>query len=73
MSKKITIIIEEIPDYGFSELPAYGSVPDCCAGCSNHPNNGGSGICHCTIPYNQPGSPGVPYWDVMPYTTCSTG
>jgi len=24
---------------------------DPCRGCSNHPNNGGSGICHCTIPY----------------------
>lgn len=20
-----------------------------CLGCSNHPNNGGSGICHCTL------------------------
>ena len=26
-------------------------VPDCCIGCSNHPSNGGSGICHCTLPY----------------------
>lgn len=24
---------------------------DPCRGCSNHPNNGGSGVCHCTIPY----------------------
>lgn len=27
--------------------------PDCCDGCSNNPNNGGSGICNCTLPYMQ--------------------
>jgi len=26
-------------------------IPECCKGCSNHPSNGGSGICHCTLPY----------------------
>ena len=26
-------------------------VPMGCLYCSNHPINGGSGICHCTIPY----------------------
>jgi hypothetical protein len=26
-------------------------IPNCCKGCSNHPSNGGSGICHCTLPY----------------------
>ena len=26
-------------------------IPDCCKGCSNHPSNGGSGICNCTLPY----------------------
>lgn len=26
-------------------------VPEACKACSNHPSNGGSGICHCTIPY----------------------
>lgn len=26
-------------------------IPECCQGCSNHPSNGGSGICHCTLPY----------------------
>ena len=25
-------------------------IPNACKGCSNHPSNGGSGICHCTIP-----------------------
>lgn len=25
------------------------SVPDMCRYCSNHPSNGGSGICHCTL------------------------
>lgn len=26
-------------------------IPDCCVGCSNHPKNGGSGMCMCTLPY----------------------
>lgn len=29
------------------------SCPSCCDGCSNHPKNGGSGICNCTLPYMQ--------------------
>lgn len=24
-------------------------IPPACRGCSNHPSNGGSGICHCTL------------------------
>lgn len=24
-------------------------IPDPCKSCSNHPSNGGSGICHCTL------------------------
>ena len=27
------------------------SIPDCCKRCSNHPSNGGSGICNCVLPY----------------------
>ncbi len=26
-----------------------GSVPAPCKTCSNHPSNGGTGICHCTL------------------------
>ena len=25
------------------------SIPDPCRSCPNHPSNGGSGICHCTL------------------------
>ena len=25
------------------------NIPDYCKSCSNHPSNGGSGICHCTL------------------------
>lgn len=25
------------------------AVPDACRECSNHPNNGGSGLCSCTL------------------------
>ena len=31
--------------------PTYDPVPPCCRNCSNHPRNGGSGICCCTLPY----------------------
>ncbi len=24
-------------------------IPDACKACPNHPSNGGSGICHCTL------------------------
>lgn len=27
------------------------TIPDCCRNCSNHPRNGGSGICNCVLPY----------------------
>jgi len=35
----------QLPDY---ELTS--AIPVCCQGCNNHPNNGGAGICHCTLP-----------------------
>lgn len=28
------------------------NIPDLCKGCPNHPINGGSGICHCTLGSN---------------------
>jgi len=24
-------------------------IPNSCRGCSSHPSNGGSGVCHCTL------------------------
>ena len=30
-------------------LPHVCMIPEPCRGCSNHPNNGGSGICNCTL------------------------
>ena len=27
----------------------YGNIPAPCRNCSNHPSNGGDGICHCTL------------------------
>ena len=38
---------------GFNNIfkQATSEIPDACKNCSNHPSNGGSGICHCTIPY----------------------
>ena len=41
---------EEVVRVPFDEK-AYllNDVPLSCQGCSNHPSNGGSGICHCTL------------------------
>jgi len=27
------------------------TIPSCCINCSNHPSNGGSGLCNCTLPH----------------------
>jgi len=35
----------------------YSGVPSCCRHCSNHPINGGSGICNCTAPLFSSDSP----------------
>ena len=31
----------------------YDFVPDSCKNCSNHPSNGGSGFCNCTLGLSQ--------------------
>ena len=31
------------------EVSAISFIPEACKGCANHPSNGGSGICHCTL------------------------
>ena len=38
-------------DMSITKIFNYGDTctPVACAGCSNHPKNGGSGICHCTL------------------------
>ena len=33
------------------KLTTLGDIPACCVNCSNHPSNGGSGICNCSAPY----------------------
>ena len=38
----IEYVLEEI-----DRIPTY--IPDSCKHCSNHPSNGGSGICHCIL------------------------
>lgn len=32
------------------KMPMFYMMPDSCKQCGNHTSNGGSGICHCTIP-----------------------
>ena len=40
-----------IPDTLINESPTY--VPDACKNCPNHPSNGGSGFCLCTLGIQQ--------------------
>lgn len=61
---KEELTLEEWKEYIDLEVPfmdyndeSYGvfpisEIPEGCRGCSNHPSNGGSGICHCTIGSN---------------------
>lgn len=51
-SKEQTLKIEVI----IKTEPVNSNIPAACRGCANHPSNGGSGICHCTL-----GSPQVIY------------
>ena len=51
--------VRDLPSNNVETLPNevslldYINAPDCCKNCPNHPSNGGSGICHCTLPYLQ--------------------
>ena len=43
---------EQIDKFGdYYRTAIEGTVPDPCKNCPNYPSNGGSGICHCTVPY----------------------
>ena len=46
-----TVPINYQPLQPFYDSPAFDHIPNCCKACSNHPSNGGSGICNCTAPY----------------------
>ena len=48
------------PDINFEHMldwkettPLSDSIPSACKACSNHPSNGGSGICHCIMGITQ--------------------
>lgn len=46
--KDLKSVPEEIK-IPFQKVVAPSTNP--CEGCSNHPSNGGSGVCHCVLPY----------------------
>ena len=46
------------PKYNPAMVENIWSIPKACRSCSNHPTNGGSGICACTLPY-QSGDYGI--------------
>lgn len=40
---------EHLLDWGNTSPLAIDGIPNACRSCSNHPSNGGSGICHCIM------------------------
>ena len=80
----ITLLDEPVePDPGKFGSPFYKSYPtmvewysnntecDPCLNCNNHPNNGGTGFCHCTLPYLYRGSRTITGKPIRTYTTTS--
>ena len=51
LNDKIDLLLEK--DTNTCIAPLFGedisNIPKACQYCSNHPLNGGSGICHCTL------------------------
>ena len=39
----------EFPNLSDIEGAHFNDIPKACRGCSNHPSNGGSGVCHCIL------------------------
>ncbi len=54
---QINIPFQQVKDWKYKEPEFYtvsgfnlkDAIPEACRNCSNHPSNGGSGICHCTL------------------------
>lgn len=44
-----TDYLQELLNQPVEGLPMTLMTPPSCRNCSNHPNNGGSGICHCIL------------------------
>lgn len=40
---------EEIYRIPYTFADAASTIPEACRGCSNHPSNGGTGVCQCTL------------------------
>lgn len=47
------IHFEHLLDWGNAGSSAIDGIPNACRTCSNHPSNGGSGICHCIMGITQ--------------------
>ena len=43
------IHLEHCLDWGSTNPLSTDGIPNACRTCSNHPSNGGSGICHCIM------------------------
>ena len=49
---QINVPYVQVKDLKYKEPEFYttcDNIPEACKYCSNHPSNGGSGICHCTL------------------------
>ena len=47
---EIEAVPDPVPDVTLLPwVPSTAATPKPCQGCPNHPSNGGSGVCHCTL------------------------
>lgn len=47
LQEQLDRLLEDYLKIAFTSNADY--IPAACRSCSNHPSNGGSGICHCTL------------------------
>ena len=46
---QINIPFQQVKDWKPEFYTTCDNIPEACKNCSNHPSNGGSGICHCIL------------------------
>ena len=47
--EKLKIEIQRLHAVSAIDIDPKANIPVACRNCSNHPSNGGSGICHCIL------------------------
>ena len=51
-AEALSMAIKALEEPNIMDYLHIGKIPKACQSCRNHPSNGGSGICHCTLGNN---------------------